>query len=226
MMKNTEVFYTRAKQFQDKRQEMTEKYEKKLKDLERFKGSKGYEDDVKKLKDEHEAALEALRREYRESFRTIFSGMVDNIERRTISAPTTDQVNLLNTLKMKKKVSEEECRRVAEAVKDNPIAVSIVTEIAHDRGIMRNYDDLCPEMSSERASRIVAGMREISEDFLSYDTTRASRMVNEHRRELYGTEIGELTKRTLFTSMEGCYQEIAGLSGESLKHFSEAVDNG
>lgn len=223
MIKNTELYYTKMKAFQDKRAELTEAHNKKLKSLERFKGSRGYGEDLKKENDRFEAELKALRDEYRPGLHTVLSGMMDAIGKRSVSAPTNDQVNLLSVLKMKKKVTLEECQRTAEAVKDNPIAVSVVTEIAHDHGIMQNFDRLCPEMSSQKASEIVTGMKDGLEDFLLYDTTRASRIAREYYDTRYGVTEGGLTKRRLFTDQADFYRE-EGFDPETLRQFSEIVD--
>ena len=224
MIKNTELLYTKMKQFQDKRVEIVDAHEKKLKSLERYKGSKGYEEELKKENEKYEKDLTALRDEYRPSFHTIFGGMTEAIGRRSISAPTADQINLLNVLKMKRKVTLEECQRTAEAVKDNPIAVSVVTEIAHDHGIMHSFDSLCPEMSSQRASDIVTGMKNTLEDYLQYDTTRASRLAKEYHDTHYGETEGGLTKRRLFTDQNDFYREEMGFSPEEFSQFSEIVD--
>lgn len=223
MITNTELYYAKMKEFQDKRAELTEAHDKKVKSLERFKGSKGYEEDLKKENDRFEAEMTALRDEYRPGLLTVIGGMMDAIGRRSVSAPTNDQVNLLNVLKMKKRVTLEECQRTAEAVKDNPIAVSVVTEIAHDHGIMQSFDYLCPEMSSQKASDIVTGLKNGMEDFLQYDTTRASRIAKKYHEEHYGAVEGGLTKRKLFTDQADFYRE-EGFDPETLRQFSEIVD--
>lgn len=223
MITNTELYYTKMKAFQDKRAELTDAHDKKVKALERFKGSKGYEEDLKKENERFETELTALRDEYRPGLLTVFGGMMDAIGKRSVSAPTNDQVNLLNVLKMKKRVTLEECQRTAEAVKDNPIAVSVVTEIAHDHGIMQSFDYLCPEMSSQKASDIVTGLKNGMEDFLQYDTTRASRIAKKYHEEHYGAVEGGLTKRKLFTDQADFYRE-EGFDPETLRQFSEIVD--
>jgi len=226
MITNTETFYIRAKKFQDARKELTDKFERDLKGLERFRGSKGYEEEEKKLREKFETELRSLQDEARASFNAIYSGMIDNIGKRTVKAPTTDQINLLNILKLKKKVTEEELSRVAESVKDNPIAVSLVTEIAHDHGIMRNYDSLCSEMSSETASKVVESLKAWTEDFVQFDTTRASRLAKEYHERNYGATDTPLTKRRLFEGKSDCFSELVGLDDQGLRLFSEVVDGG
>lgn len=226
MISSTDLFYTKARQFQDKRSEVMEKYEREFQAIERFKGSTGYQEEAKSLEGKKEAELTALIEEFRPGLYTVLGGMMDAIGKRSVSAPTGDQVNLLSVLRMKKRVTLEECRRTAEAVKDNPIAVSVVTEIAHDHGIMQSFDHLCPEMSSQRASDVVTGMKVAVEDFLQHDTTRASRLARDFNRTHYGATDGTLTKRKLFTDKASCFSDLAGLGAEDLRQFSEIVDGG
>ena len=55
MITNTELYYTKMKAFQDKRVELTEAHDKKVTALERFKGSKGYDEEMKKENERFEA---------------------------------------------------------------------------------------------------------------------------------------------------------------------------
>ena len=225
MISNTELYYTKMKAFQDKRAELTEAHDKNIKSLERLRGSRAFEEDLKKENDRFETTLTSLQDEYRPSIMTVLGGMMDAVGKRSVSAPTTEQVNLLNVLKMKKKVTLEDCQRTAEAVKDNPIALSIVSEIAHDHGIMHSFNHLCPEMSSQTASDIVTGMKNSLEDFLLYDSPRASRIAKRYHEMNYGSFDVDLPKRKLFTDKEGFYRDEIGLDADSFKQFSEIVDN-
>lgn len=224
MISNTELFYTMARRFQDERAELNGKYEKNLQALKRFEGSKGFSEDLKKLNEKHEGDLKKLIDEYRPGFQTVIGGMMDAIGKRSVSAPTADQVNLLSVLKMKKKITLEECERTAEAVKGNPIALSVLTDLAQDHGIMRNFNSLCPEMSTKTALEVVTGMRDGLEDWFQHDTTRASRLSKKFYEDRYGEYQGELSKRPLFSDKEGCYRDLAGLSPDDLQLFSEIVD--
>lgn len=225
MIKNTEAFYIRAKEFQTKRAELVSGYEKKLESMKKYEGSQGYQEDLEKLQKDHKEALTALQNEYRQSLNTILGGMMDAVGRRKVNAPTNDQLNLIHLLKMKKKVTAEELDRVAEMVKDNGIAMGIISEIAHENEIMgRNYLGMCKEMSSQTASDVVRGIRDGLEDWLQYDTGRAGRLANKYYAEKYGSSERELPKRPLFEDMDGCYKDLAGLDHAGLQLFSEAVD--
>ena len=223
-MTNTELFYKKMQAFQDRRIEIVEAYEKDLENLKRFEGSEGYKEDRKKLDEKHEAELKQLQNEYRPGIWMAFGGMVDAIGRRTVSAPTNDQVNLLNVLKMKRKVTLEECQRVAESVKDNPIAVSLVTEIAHDHGLMHSFDYLCPEMSSQTASDIVGTLKEFANDFLQYDTSKASRVAKEYHDVRYGDSGFKPSKRRRFEDQDSFYYKTLNFTEDSFKLFSDIVN--
>lgn len=224
MIKNTEAFYTRAKQYQDKRSQMVSDYEKKLESMKRYEGSSGYQEDLKKIQKEHNEALTALQGEYRQSLRTILKGMDEALSRRKINAPTNDQLNLIHLLKMRDKVSVEELDRVAEMVKDNGIAMGVIQEVARNNGIMKNYESMCSEMSSSYAQKVLNGLSETVEDWIMYDTPRAGRLVNKFNAEHYGAPEAKLRKRPLFEDMDGCFSDLAGLDQEGLRLFSEAVD--
>ena len=226
MIKNTEAFYTRAKQYQDKRAQLVSDYEKKLESMKKYEGSQGYQDEVEELQKAHKEALTALQGEYRQSLRTILKGMSDAIGRRKVNPPTNEQLNLIHLLKMRDKVSQEELDRVAEMVKDNGIAMGVVQEIAHNNGIMKNYNSMCSEMSSSYAQKIVQSMTDGLEDWLQYDTKRSGRLAQAYYHEHYGAPENEreLPKRPLFEDQAGCYEEMAGLDHEGLRLFSEAVD--
>ena len=223
MISNTKLLYAKAKAFQDKRAMLNDEYTNKLEALKKYEGSEGYQEDLEALNNKHENDLKSLIDEYRPGFQTVIGGMMEAIGKRSVSAPSADMVNLLSVLKMKRNVTLEECQRTAEAVKDNPLAVSVVSEIAKDHGIMQSFDHLCPEMSSQRASNIVTNLKSWSEDFLQYSTTRSSRIAERFYNANYGKTDIKLTERRLFTDETDFYREL-GLEGDMMEQFSEIVD--
>lgn len=223
MMKNTELFYRQAKTFQDKRAAINEQYSKDKQALEPYRGSQGFEDESKQLDEKHTADLAALVNESRPGMLAVLKSMYEAIGSRSMPAPTTEHTNLLNVLRMKSKVTEQDCQRVAEAVKDNPLAVSVVSEIAREHGIVHSYDNLCPEMSTKRAGEILATLKNELEDFLQYDTSRVSRLVQKHDMDFYGQSSNRLTPRATFATQAEFYSTV-GLEGENMRKFAEIVD--
>lgn len=224
MITNTELFYAKMKQFQDKRRLLVESYENAVQDLDRYKGSAGYSEDLKALTDKFESDKKALIDEYAPGINASLGGMLDCIGARKIKAPTAEQISLLSVLKMKRKISPEELERAAEAVKNCPLALSLVTEIGQDHGIMRSFEHLNPEMSSSGASEIVSTLRDNTRDFLAFDTSKAARLAAAHHETFYGATDQELPKREIFEDKEGCFRSLSGLSGDSLRAFCDIAD--
>lgn len=225
MISNTTLFFKKAMQYQSKRADLVSEYEKGLQSLERYRGSEAYTEDLQKLKDKHEAAMTALIDEYRPAFQTIIGAMTDAIGRRSIPAPSQDQLSILSVLRMKRRVTAEDCRRVAEAVRGNRLALDVVEEIAAEHKLPHDFDDLCPEMSSSTAERVVENLRSQVEDFLMHDTSRPARIAARFYAEHYGTET-KLPKRAEFADKAGCFAELGGMDPEALEQFSAIVDGG
>lgn len=224
MISNTEAFYKVAKKFQDTRAKMVSEYDGKIKSMEPYKGSSGYDKEVAALKEKHEEGLKALQDESRKELWIIMDGMDKAIDKRKINPPSNDALSLIHLLKMREKVTEEELDRVAEMVRDNGIALGIVQEVAHENDIVKNYTSLCTEMSSQMAHDVIKGMRAGLEDWILYDTGKAGRLANKYHKELYGTPERVLPKRPMFSTEEDCFMELAGLSPEHLKLFSKIVN--
>ena len=226
-MKNTELFYRKAKKFQDKRAEIDAKYEKDLQDLKKYEGSSGYTEEVKEIRKKYEKDLQDLITESRPDFYTVLRSMSEKIEHRSIPAPSIDMINSLKLLEMKSHLTLEECSMIAESVKENPIAVGVVSDIAFDKELTptKNYfNNLCPIMSNQTATSILRGLRTDIEDFLQYNTTKISRLVEKHNNEKYGSYVTvKNNKRPLFSSPSEFYDYV-GLSGEEYEKFSAIVD--
>lgn len=226
MISNSELLFKKAAQYQRERADVVSKYEEKLKSLSRFAGSQGYEEDVAKLKKQHEQELAALIDEYRPVFSTIIDSMTDRIGRRSMPMPTTEMVNTLNLLRMKRRPTYEDCRRAAEAVKTSRLAIDVITEIAAEHKLPHDFSGLCPTMSSETATKVVDNLTRGITDFMEYDTPRSSRIAAKYYADHYNATDIKLPKRQEFTDKAGCFYELCGLNAEDLDKFCAIIDEG
>lgn len=224
MIKNTDLLYRNIQKFHDERKAILAKHETAVNNLEGYKGSKGYEEDVKAVDQERDEALSELRRTYSPKFNVIINGMREQIGKRSVKAPTNEQVNILNMLKLKKKPTQEECDRVAQSVSDNPMALSIVTEIAREAGYMGNYASLCPEISSQDALKGVDSIQKNLADFMTTDASRASRIASLYNEDHHGTPTP--LRRVDFSTREEAYRTVCGFNEDYLGKFSALVDGG
>lgn len=218
-----EQLYTALKEFQGKREEITQEAGKTMKALQRFAGSPGYDEDCKKTREKADAALKALRAEYGPRCSDIISKMAAAIDDRPIKTPTAEHVNVLSVLRMREHLTVKDLEAAAEAVKDCPAALEVVQELAGKHGVIRNFRSYNQGMSNDYAKNLTTAVRAGVNDFLTNDTTRASRLNAEHGQLLYGVNT-TLRKRQHFDSLEGCYQELSGLNGDTLTAWRDIVD--
>lgn len=228
MIKNTDLFYTRAKEYQGKRAAIVDEYEKRMKALEDAKGSKYFTDEAKKAEDKRDEALTALKDEYNGYFNIAFDAMRKANAARKMTPPTEEELRTLQLLKMKDKPTEAELAAAANTLKGNVTCLSVLTEIAHNAGYMRGYMGYSEtkEMPVEEAEAAIKGLASSVRDFMDYDTPRAARVAQNHHETLYGVNPNAtpLPKRPLFEDKAGCFYEVARMGGDTFTAFCNAVD--
>lgn len=228
MIKNSDLFYSRAKEYQGKRAAIVDEYEKRMKALEDAKGSKYFTDEAKKAEDKRDEALTALKDEYNGYFNIAFDAMRKANAARKMTPPTEEELRTLQLLKMKEKPTEAELAAAANTLKGNVTCLSVLTEIAHNAGYMRGYMGYSEtkEMPVEEAEAAIKGLASSVRDFMDYDTPRAARVAQNHHETLYGVNPNAtpLPKRPLFEDKAGCFYEVARMGGDSLEAFKNAVD--
>ena len=227
MIKNTDLFYTRAKEYQGKRAAIVDEYEKRMKALEDAKGSKYFTDEAKKAEDKRDEALTALKDEYNGYFNIAFDAMRKANASRKMTPPTEEELRTLQLLKMKDKPTEAELAAAANTLKGNATCLSVLTEISHNAGYMRSYMNYSEtkEMSVSEVEKIIKGINNNLRDFMDFDTKRAARVVQAHDLLLgVNPEARPLPKRPLFEDKEGCFNEVCGIAGDTLTAFENAVD--
>lgn len=218
-----EQLYTALKEFQGKRDAVIEDTEKTTKALQRFAGSPGYDEDCKKAREKADTALKALRAEYGPRCSAIIRRMTAAIDDRPIKTPTAEHVNVLSVLKMREHLTVKDLESAAEAVKDCPAALEVVQELAGKHGVVRNFRIFNTNMSNGYAKNLTTAVRVGVTDFLMNDTTRASRLNAQHGQLIHGVD-APLRKRPHFDSLESCYEELAGLNGDTLNTWRDIID--
>ena len=228
MIKNTDLLFRRAKEYQDKRKGIVDEYEARMKALEDAKGSKYFTDEAKKAEDKRDEALTALKGEYGEYFRISLDAMSKANAARKMTPPTEEELRTLQLLKMKDKPTEAELAAAANTLKGNATCLSVLTEIAHNAGYMRGYMGYSEtkEMPVDEAESIIKGLASSVRDFMDYDTKKAARIAQAHNERFYGVnpDAPALPKRPLFEDKAGCFLEVCGISGNNLTAFENAVD--
>jgi len=239
-MSRTGDFFESAKRFQDKRKEIMDTFERRVRDLERHQGSQYYTEEMAKAEQTKTDALKSLKAEYTSVLSQHIDGMDDANEARAMAVPTEEELRLMTALKMRTKVSKSELRRAANTLKNSEIGLAIVQEVADKQlegqvdswgypKVAENYMkySASKEMPVHQVNEALKFLAESVKDFIEHDTVKMARVALEHHENLYGKTGDErpLPKRPLFTSKQSCFKELVGLSGEELTRFCAAVDS-
>jgi len=223
-MKNSDAFYSYAADYQRKRAAVMAEYETRLEKLESAKGSQYYIDEKAAAEATRDKELAALKAEYGKQFDTVLKAMQESNTGRTMTAPSDEELRLITALKMRESLTEQELVLASNKLKNNPACLSILQEVAHKQGILRNFTS-AKEMSIADTEKAIKALAAATADFMAHDTGRASRLAAEYQSRKYGTADRPLPKRPLFTDKESCFRELSpGLTGEALNIFCAAVD--
>lgn len=228
-MVNTDLFYGTAAEFQRKRRDINDAYEKTMQGLEKAKGSQLYADESKKAADARDASLKALRKEYADRFNASIRCMRDANSKRGTIAPTEEGLRIIQAMQLKEQITERELTAIANSVRDCPLLLSIVQEKAAKNGILRNYTGFytADVMPAEYAENTINALVRGVNDFMERDTAKAATIARERQERLYGAakDAQPLPKRPLFNSKQECFKEIIGIDGAEYTAFCAAVDN-
>lgn len=229
-MIKTERFAQLAEEFQDRRHKLAATFERDIEALEPFKGSGGYMSDMKARTDRYRADLDNLKHEYEGSLYELIDQMDTSLHSRKYEAPTEEQLRLLQTVQMQERPSHGELLRVAEAVKDNPVALQALQDMANAKASARDelpHDYIggrVKEMPLETAERHLRELRAGLRDFLDHDTKKVARIAAKQYERHYGDVGVTIPRRDHFDNPEGCFAEICRMDAGTYDAFSAVVD--
>ena len=224
-MTNSEWFFTIAEEFQAKRKAIADECESRLAELEAHRGSAYFTEETKAAREKQDEKLAALKAAYSSRFSAVLKAMSKAAENKGVIAPTTEELNIIQALKMRENITAAELDSAAVTLRNNPMCLAVLQEIAQKAGIARGYANYTEnkEMPAAAAETTIKALVTGVRDFLESDTTKASRLYAEHSANLYGVQAAPV-KRPLFSDKTGCFAEIAGLSGDELTAFCNSVD--
>lgn len=155
-MTNTQRYLNSIKGFRKDLQEVNDKFRPEYKRLERFKDSGSYAQSKKLLDDRRNAEVEELRREYADRLKSAVDAMEKTYMNRPASAPTQEQLSVLQALKLRDHVSRDELRRAAQTMRGCPVAERALEEIARKSGEILGLEQ---EISSDTVRQSLHSLR-------------------------------------------------------------------
>lgn len=151
-MKNKELNFSKAirvmKEYVSSAENLLAESDTKIKAQERYKGSEGYNSDVADIKQEATSKMLELKKAAKEKINKIGEDMRNNAFTRITKAPTPEMVSTLQLLKMlDDEVTPDDINNYMEVMKDTPIAMRVLNQIAE-----KNHISI-PRIDSEKINR-------------------------------------------------------------------------
>ncbi len=132
-MSNTSNYFSTVQKWRSGLRSINSVYDERRKNLERFKGSAGYDSDLKDLEAERAEEIKTLRVEVGSAFQSTIADMrVKAGTSRPFTAPSQEQLAILQALKMCPQVSLEALNRAAVSMAGNSLCLSVLDGIAQE----------------------------------------------------------------------------------------------
>lgn len=233
MSLSAELFATLQK-FDNERRERREEYFAWIEGHKRYTGSSGYSADraaaEKRRKAGDAAAADAAAKKINETLQA----MRANISKLSFSAPTAEQVRILQVLSMKTKATKAEIEAVAETMSGSYLALSALDDIAdkffnpeqREPG-NRHHEDYrlrSKEMTPETAEKILSGVIREVNGILKSPVSAPVLANAEAMRRIHGKSFTSdaLPQREPLLSEREFYRSC--VPAEALDSFAKAVD--
>ena len=225
MISYAELLFRLAHKYQKERDDLLSEKDGKLKGLQKYRGSAGYEDDVKAVEKKYAALLDSLKATFQDETERVLKGMDKAISGRKMDVPTDGQLRLLQVLKMKSgALTLDDLNEAGEALRGCPAALAVLDDLAGGSGYPMKYHRLGGQMPTKKAADIIAGLREQMRDFAESDRSRAGRLAAKYHEKYGGGSV--IPHRRTFETKDEFYSMFSGLDPEELAAFTEATGGG
>lgn len=133
-MSNSIKFHEAWKAHRAGVREIRATYERKIKSLEPYKGSAGYEEDAAKAQKAYTESLASLRQKSRGEFDRILKDLEGHVEPESMTPPTAEQLQLLQLLDMRDSLDADELEQAAKTMGGCDAAIKALGDIAMRKG--------------------------------------------------------------------------------------------
>ena len=227
-MKNTEYYYNTVRRYRQCLTEINGKFDEQLEAKSGYAGSPRYTDDVNEIERERAAEIAALRADCAESFDTCLKSMEQHAESRPAVPPTSEQMRLIQLLKLKESVTRDDLTHAALACEGCPLALGVLEEIATAHDIL-GFHAGRNTLSDQFARDAIRAFAKSARTTLTLDRTNNRAELMRGTEGPHGTApaFGNIEKFRLDVDPENaqdCAGRWGGVPTELFEAFSRAVD--
>lgn len=225
-MTNTEYLYNAMKRFTEVRAAAREAYIQTMKPYESAKGSSFYTEQQEKALKIRNDTVEAAKAECIKTVDNALSLMRRTNNNRPMTAPTEEQLRILQMLKMRKTVTPAELQTAANAMNGNGSALAVIQEIAREQKcVTHNFTAMSTDgLPASAAEDAIKSLQGACADILESSVTIARRIASEHHARMYGGNVApdDLPQEKLYSSERDFYERA--LHWPPYELFTKAVN--
>lgn len=135
-MKRTEMYFRAVSAFRAALRKAESEYNAGLARIEKYKGSRAYDEELRKVETVRRDSVKAAQEKAAQEFSSVVSEMREAAIARPMTAPTPEQLALLQALKMRSSINADELQQAARTVGDCQLALSVLDDLAREHGHM------------------------------------------------------------------------------------------
>ena len=135
-MNNFQKFYFDITGFRDEMKGAVKHYQVTIKELERFKGSAGYDEEMKKAETTYRTETEAIRALYSERLSKRKEDCLAVLRTHRDPLPTPEQIAALQALKLLDKPTKAQITDLMPQMKDCPLTMAALRDTALQHGYL------------------------------------------------------------------------------------------
>jgi len=135
-MKHTEWYFHINQKYRSGLDRVNDKFDAQIEGKTHYAGSAGYAADIKEIEKKRVAEIAALRDECKDEFSRCIAAMEKNAQRRPMTAPTQDQLAILQALRMREKLTRDDLNHAANAMADCSVGLGVLEELAKKHEIL------------------------------------------------------------------------------------------
>lgn len=166
-MSNLSNYFREMRIFRGRMEDARSEYDQALKRLEPTAGSQYWREHSEALEKNYAEKMQGIRKKAIDALTPILAQMRIDAGKNIVQTPTADMVNVLSLLRMAEKLTPTEVRLYAETMKNTPLALRMLRQIAAQHSIIVGEPDM--EVQLNRIDQLEGAAAHYIERYKGFD---------------------------------------------------------
>ena len=190
-MSNTTDLFEALRTFDNLRREHRTEFLDFKRANQKYEGSEGYKDAIDEAARKRKASDDAARKEAREKVNAALRKMAENGEKTAMEPPTPEQMRIIDALRARKHVTQEEISKAAACMGGNILLLRLLNDLERERfpDAPKEHTELAKGIGGEALKRTIKSISDRATEILNSPVnTFVLDAARTHRIKFGGTE--------------------------------------